>query len=316
MKGNNALKTISLFVTLMALIVLFSAARANAIGLKTNSMIEGKDITLGDVFYDLERDESRILGAAPRPGKDMVLNARTLMRIAIAMDLSWRPSSTSDKVVLRRAATVINDKMLEAGVLDALKKQDIPGNFEVDLPRETSEIILPANSPDTFDITDLDMDYDRGVFTASIAAPSKDDPKQRLQINGRLHKLTNVPVLNKALNHGDVIRARHIDTIQMRSARINSGTILNANDLVGMTPRRMVLDGKAVTVNDVEAPRIVKRGDSVTLNFKSGTLELSAMGKALEHGSKGDMVRVVNSSSNRTIEAMVTGEREVTVQTF
>jgi len=40
------------------------------------------------------------------------------------------------------------------------------------------------------------------------------------------------------------------------------------------------------------------------------------MGKGLEHGSKGDLVRVVNNSSNRTIEALVTGEREVTVQTF
>ena len=102
----------------------------------------------------------------------------------------------------------------------------------------------------------------------------------------------------------------------MRSSRINSGTILSAADLVGMTPRRMVLDGKPIVANDVEAPRIVKRGESVTLNFKSGSLELSAMGKALEHGSKGDLVRVVNNSSNRTIEALVTGEREVTVQTF
>jgi len=325
MINKNAKRTIDLYFIFMmtiaimsmaALTLVLSGGQAHAIGLKSNSIIEGHDITLGDVFYDLERDSDRVLGAAPRPGKDMVLNARTLMRIAVALDLPWRPTSSADQVVLRRSATVINDKMLEAGIFSALKERDVPGHFEIDLPAQTSEIILPANSPDTFDITDLDINYERGTFTASIAAPSKDDPIQRLQVAGKLHQLTDVPVLSRALNHGDIIRARHIETIKMRSSRINSGTILSAADLVGMTPRRMVLDGKPIVANDVEAPRIVKRGESVTLNFKSGSLELSAMGKALEHGSKGDLVRVVNNSSNRTIEALVTGEREVTVQTF
>jgi len=255
MINKNAKRTIDLYFIFMmtiaimsmaALTLVLSGGQAHAIGLKSNSIIEGHDITLGDVFYDLERDSDRVLGAAPRPGKDMVLNARTLMRIAVALDLPWRPTSSAYQVVLRRSATVINDKMLEAGIFSALKERDLPGHFEIELPAQT----------------------------------------------------------------------RHIETIKMRSSRINSGTILSAADLVGMTPRRMVLDGKPIVANDVEAPRIVKRGESVTLNFKSGSLELSAMGKALEHGSKGDLVRVVNNSSNRTIEALVTGEREVTVQTF
>lgn len=316
MKRDSALKTIGFFALAMGVMMLLSIGQAHAIGIKSHSIVEGHDIRLGDVFYDLPRDEDRILGAAPRPGKDMVLNARTLMRIAVAMDLPWRPSSLSDRVVLRRSATVINDKMIEARIYEELKKQDVPGSFEIDLPRESSEIILPANAPETFDVTDLDFNIKNGVFTASIAAPSKDDPIQRLQFTGRIHKLISVPVLNRALNNGEIIRARHIDMIEMRSARINSGTILNVENLIGMTPRRMILDGKPVISNDVQAPRIVKRGESVTLNFKSGSLELSAMGKALEHGSKGDIVRVVNNSSNRTIEAVVTGEREVSVQTF
>jgi len=317
-------KSINSYTVIMTLLALLSALAlgvvlskgAYAMSLKQNTVIEGNVITLGDVFYDLPRDEDRVLGAAPRPGQDMVLNARTLMRIAVALDLPWRPSSTADYVSLRRAATIINNGDIESRLQDELAAQDHPGKYEIDLPAQTSQIILPANTPATFDITDMNVDMEHGWFEASIAAPSTNNPIQRLQISGKIHRLTPVPILKRALRNGDIIRARDLNIIEMRSARINQGTVLSVDDLVGMTPRRMILDGQPVMVNEVEAPRIVGRGESVTLIFKSGQLLLSAQGKALEAGSKGDIVRVVNASSSRAVEGIVTGEREVSVQTF
>ena len=80
----------------------------------------------------------------------------------------------------------------------------------------------------------------------------------------------------------------------------------------GLTPRRMIAAGKPVKANDVQAPRIVARGEAVTLIYKAGALNLTARGKALEFGAKGDVIRVVNTQSNRSIDAIVTGDQEVT----
>ena len=83
-----------------------------------------------------------------------------------------------------------------------------------------------------------------------------------------------------------------------------------------MTPRRMVIEGKPIKLSEIEAPQIVRRGQNVTIIFKNGAMELTAMGKALENGSKGDLIRVVNANSSRTVAATITAEKEVRVQSF
>ena len=83
-----------------------------------------------------------------------------------------------------------------------------------------------------------------------------------------------------------------------------------------MTPRRVIFEDKPIKIEDIEAPRIVKRGENVTMVFKEGPLVLTAQGKALEFGAKGDAIRVTNLTSSRTVEAIVTGEKEVSVSVF
>jgi flagellar basal body P-ring formation protein FlgA len=55
------------------------------------------------------------------------------------------------------------------------------------------------------------------------------------------------------------------------------------------------------------ADAAVRRGESVTLEYAAPGLSLSMRARALEDGAVGDSVRFLNTSSNRTIEAVVTG---------
>ena len=80
-------------ITALTMFLLSIPQRASAVSLKPTSVITEDTIRLGDLFSGLEHKSERVLGMAPRPGQDMVLNARTLMRIAIALDLPWRPTS-------------------------------------------------------------------------------------------------------------------------------------------------------------------------------------------------------------------------------
>ena len=89
--------------------------------------------------------------------------------------------------------------------------------------------------------------------------------------------------------------------------------MLNRAAMIGMTPRRFILAGRPLRSGDMVAPKIVSRGDLVTVLLNQGPLSLTAKGKALENGAKGDVIRVVNVSSNVTIEALVTGVNEVRV---
>jgi len=55
------------------------------------------------------------------------------------------------------------------------------------------------------------------------------------------------------------------------------------------------------------ADAAVRRGEMVTLQYAAPGISLTMRARALEDGAVGDSVRFLNTSSNRTIEAVVTG---------
>lgn len=306
------------FTTLVValMVMFFFINNAKAVELKKNSVIEGSVITLGDIFYNLPRNEDKVLGPAPRPGSNMILNARTLMRVAKALDLQWRPMSSADQIVIERAATLVSKDDIESRLVTAIKDSGHKGDFELSMPNSAAEIIMPQDQPATFEISDLNVDSVNERFDAILYAPSKIDPVQTMRVSGAMHTLVDVPVLAGTIRNGHVIKARDITFNKERAKRLNHDVILNPENLIGMTPRRMVIEGKPIKLSEIEAPQIVRRGQNVTIIFKNGAMELTAMGKALENGSKGDLIRVVNANSSRTVAATITAEKEVRVQSF
>lgn len=299
----------------MAGIVIYPHSAA-AISLKTNSVITDNTIMLSDVFSGLPKGKDKALGPAPRPGKDMTLNARTLMRVAIALDLSWRPAHTGEYVVLSRAATVIDSSMIEDALQNEITESGMTGNYKIAFAGSMAEMILPLDQPANVEVQSLNVRHGQNRFEAILVAPSKAEPLQTLRVSGVLHRMIDVPVLMSTMRKGSVIGVRDIEIISIQENEVRGDMAISADDLIGMTPRRIVLPGKLVKINDLQHPLIVERGDFVTMRFNDGSMILTSRGKALENGAKGDLVRVSNSASSRTVEAFVTGQREVLVKKF
>lgn len=306
-----------LVMSILLITAMISASsQANAVALRDHVVISDSTIKLGDIFSGLPADADKVLGPAPQPGKDMTLNARTLMRVAIALDLPWRPTSGADQVTLTRAATLVKNDQIKDAVIDALTKEGIKDRFDISLNGPWPQLILPQTQRPSVEVSFIDFDASRDWFQATLVAPSRDNPIHTTSIAGRVNYIIEVPVLRETIRHGTVIGKRDIDTITMDRRDIQPDMALHADDMIGLTPRRVVLAGKPITMKEVEAPRIVERGDTVTMIFQEGPLRLTAKGRAMENGAKGDYIRVVNDNSNRTIQGMVTGEKQILVETF
>ena len=290
------------------------AKHAFAATLKPVAILNADVLTVGDLFDGVEAEKaSYVLGPAPQPGKDMVLDARSLMRVAIALDLAWRPDSSASTITVRRDATLIGTDAIKAGVTDAMRSKGLEDSFELTFSVANPALALPPGLPETFDVTALEIDRTRDTFTASVAAPSADDPQATMNLSGSIRYLVSVPVLRSTMKNGDIIGDRDIDSIEIYAKELQPDMILDAEALVGMTPRRVMAPGKPVRGIDIITPELVSRGDNVTLVFDSAPLFLTAKGKALQNGGKGDLVRVVNIASNRTIEGTVTADGTVVV---
>ncbi|MCB1531631.1 MAG: flagellar basal body P-ring formation protein FlgA [Alphaproteobacteria bacterium] len=308
-----------LAIIILALCILFAISypgNATSITLKQDAIVTDNALKLGDIFDGLPHSADKVLGVSPRPGKDMVLNARTLLRIALALDLPWKPASAADYVTVHRAATLVDRDTIERALKEELTREGLSGDLRITIPAEKSEIILPASEPARMEIASFNLHRNDNWFEAQVVAPSRDNPVYRTKISGTYERLVNVPVLRDAIRGGTIIGQRDIDVIQIPERHLSSDIILSAENLIGTTPRRTLTAGNPIKAHDIESPKIVERGEYVTVKFSQGPLQLTTRAKALENGAKGDTIRVVNMSSNKTLEAVVTASQEVTLRTF
>ena len=137
--------------------IVFGTKAAFAATLKPVSIIEGETLKLGDLFDGITRNADYVIGAAPQPGQDMTLNARTLYRIAVALDMPWRPLSSSDQVIVRRQASVVPYDTIKETLRNALKDKGVSGRFDIALNSGEPTIILPNNLPEHVAISSIDL---------------------------------------------------------------------------------------------------------------------------------------------------------------
>lgn len=287
---------------------------ASAVTLKQNPIVSDATLKLGDIFTGVEGKEDKVLGKAPLPGRDMTLNARILMRIALATNINWRPASNTDFTVVRRAATVIPKSQIEQTLQNAMTDKGITGDYKLSF--NAQDIAIPEKFAATLEVENVKISHNSNSFTATIYAPSKTEAAYTANISGDISRLVNVPVLSGIMTKGAIIGESDITFIEMAEKDIQGNFILDKDQLIGMTPRHLINAQKPVNLHDLSRPQIVERGDMVMMTFRQGQLLLTAEGKALQNGSKGDLIRVTNLSSNKSLQARVTGAQEVIVESF
>lgn len=126
--------------------------------------------------------------------------------------------------------------------------------------------------------------------------------------------MVSVPALNANARKDDIISASDIVWMEIPERNLNKDVVMDADDLIGKTPTRTLASNRPVKYGEVKMPQLVSRGDEVTILYSMGGMTLSAKGKSQQNGAEGDIVRVTNISSTKSMAGQVTGDRVVTVQ--
>lgn len=313
---DTAFRSVILLLSLIlfAFLMIAGARSALAASLKPQAVLTKDVLTVGDLFDNAGRNAEYVLGPAPQPGKDMVLNTSTLLRIAMALDLQWQPSSSMDQIVVTRSATVIPAETVSNTLANTLRDKIVDEKFTLDTGATNLEMILPHDVSPTIEITKTAYNPRTNRFEATISAPSAAQPVKQMTVTGSVRAMTTIPVLKSSLRNGDIIGESDLDYVDFYTAEIQPDTLLKAEDLIGMTPRRMATPAKALRVTEILAPQLIGRGENVTIILNEGPLRLTASGKAMQNGAKGDVIRIVNNSSNRPLDGIVSGSGEVIVR--
>lgn len=281
---------------------------------KTDVLVKGEKIRLGDVFDGLQQNADFVLAPAPSPGEELVWNTPTLQRIATAFDLPWRPAD-GDAVRIRRDASLVDSATLKAVVRDHLAGAgDLADTYNVAFTSDVPQIIVPGDNTPRIDLTDFNMQPVGGTFSAVVkVSPAEGGTPQVINLRGVAERMVRVPVLKADLRNGQIIGASDITWVMRKAATLRPDAVRDENVLLGATPRRAIAAGELIRDDSFEMPRMVTRGDLVTMVFNQHGMFLTTRGRALEDGAMGQTIKVSNTGSNRTIEARVTNAKEVTV---
>lgn len=123
-----------------------------------------------------------------------------------------------------------------------------------------------------------------------------------------------VVTLARSVARGAVLTAADV-TLAPVAARAPDGIFTDPTDVIGRRTKAAMGEGKAVLLRQLEPDWLVEAGNPLVLIAAAGGLAVSAPAEALEDGAMGDVIRVVNLSSQREVKAIVTGRNSVTVQT-
>ena len=303
----------SILIGAFMMVALLQIKQATAASLRNVAVVKEDVLRVGDIFSQADGKEDVVIGRAPLPGKDMTLNARTLLRIARATNISWTPQSAMDQVIVRREATLVDLNTIHDVLTEALEGKGLGSNLDIIIQNTLPQITLPKDAAATVEVQSLRYMPQHGGFEAVLVAPSRANPLKQISVNGTVHKRMMIPVLNSQMKSGDIISASDITYIDVRQRDLPKGTLSQIADLQGMAAAKALSAGRPIRNTDIALPRLVGRGKFVTLLYTEGPIALSVQGKALQNGTMGEMVRVVNLSSNKHLQGMVTADNQVTV---
>lgn len=130
----------------------------------------------------------------------------------------------------------------------------------------------------------------------------------RVRLYRQVVVMTRPVAPGQILTHADLrLEERNLDDLV-------SGFFTDPLRLVGMQMKRSIKPGQPLNRLSVAAPRLVRRGQRVTVLAVTGGLEVRVQGKALADGAQGERIRVRNLGTKRVVEAMVAAEGLVRVR--
>jgi len=281
--------------------------------LKEKVVIDGSVVLLGDLFDGLGANGATPVARAPAPGTRVAVNARWLLAVARAYGIGWRPGSRLDGTVIERASIVIETQRIEAATIGALRQRGIDGRLSLVLDNPVTRIHLPTDAEPSLLVAGLNHNPETGRFTAHLIAPAEGTPLVRITISGRAIEMIEIPVLRRRMLPGEVIGERDIAWQDARADRISRNVVRDPVNLVGKSPRRPIRAEKPVLSSELRQPVLVSKNSLVTIRLQTARMVLTARGRAMEPGAKGDVIRVVNTKSNQIISASVTASGTVEV---
>lgn len=125
--------------------------------------------------------------------------------------------------------------------------------------------------------------------------------------------IVSVPVAVRDIRRGTTLSEADIAWVEMAESDVVGQVARRAEELVGFIANAGVRAGQPFRSAGLMRPVVLSKGKLITVIYSTRSMNLTAKGKALEDGARGQTVRVANTKSNTVVLAEVLDAETVRV---
>ena len=284
--------------------------------LRANVQVSGDLVRIGDVIDNAGSAAQIAIYRAPDLGTTGTLPVAQVLNALRAHHVIGVDTRDLKEIAVTRLARTLEGKEIELNVARALERRNGLGdaaNLSMTFDRDPGDVRLEAGFSGSPQPTIVRYDNRNGRFDVTFEIANENGAAAtKLRFTGTAIETVEAEVLARNVERNEVIKSS--DVVIERRPKAEVGTDGAARDrAVGMQARRQLRAGQAIRTADLAKPDLVQRDQSVTLIYEAVGIYLTIRGKALDNGTEGDVVSVMNLQSKRTISGTVVGRGQVSI---
>jgi flagella basal body P-ring formation protein FlgA len=308
---------------LMLFAVMVPAAEPIRLTLKEKVTVDGDTVRLSDVatLSGGENTRLKLLGEtevaqSPLPGQTRFVGSdyiRIRLRQA-GIDVKRLIFQGGQDVSISRKAVPLPVAAIKHAVETAIRSRMPWRNEAVTISdiRFDETIQLPAGRITHRIVPIRNEDY-LGRAMLALHLFVDDEPARKIWVNADISVMADVVTVVRPLGKHQRIEMADLAVTRRDLADLASDTVRSVEEALGNRTTRMIYPDTVLQTGMIAQPPLVRRGDIVKIIASAGPMTITATGQAKQQGAKGDMVRVINTDSNRVITARVTGPGAVEI---
>jgi flagella basal body P-ring formation protein FlgA len=283
--------------------------------LRSAVVVRGDLVQIGDVVDNAGAAAQIAIYRAPDPGTTGSLPTAQVLTALRAHRVIGVDTRNISEVSVTRLARTLDAKDIETQVKLALEHRSGLGdaaNLALTFDRDVQTLQLDSSNDGAMQPVSARFDARTGRFDVNFEIAGANIAPARLRFTGIAVETVETVVLMRGIERNEVLKSA--DVMIERRPKAEAGIDLVSRDrAVGMQARKSIRAGQPVRNADLAKPDLVQRDQSVTLLYESAGLYLTVRGKAIEGGTEGDVVSVLNLQSKRTVSGVVIGRGQVAV---
>jgi flagella basal body P-ring formation protein FlgA len=284
--------------------------------LRPNVTVTNDVVRIGDVIDNAGPAAQIAIYRAPDLGTVGTLSTVKIIAALRAHQVIGVDTRNIQDVTITRLSRSLDSKDIENQVAQALERRNGLGdaaNLSLTFDRDVPSLQLDASNSGALEPVSARFDSRSGRFDVTFSIGNDSNaPATKLRFTGTAVETVEAAVLARGVDGKEVLKSS--DVIVERRPKAEVGNDVASRDrAVGMQARRQLRAGQALRVSDLAKPDLVVRDQAVTLVYESAGLYLTIRGKAMEGGTEGDVVNVLNLQSKRTVSGVVVGRGQVAV---